>query len=30
MAEVAIPRHLFQEILLLIAELRPKPPPAPT
>ena len=29
MAEVAIPRRLFQEILLLIAELRPKPPPAP-
>jgi hypothetical protein len=29
MAEVAIPRHLFQEILRLIAELRPKPPPAP-
>jgi hypothetical protein len=28
MAEVAIPRHMFQEILL-IAELRPKPPPAP-
>jgi hypothetical protein len=28
MAEVAIPRH-FQEILWLIAELRPKPPPAP-
>ena len=29
MAEVAIPRHMFQEILRLIAELRPKPPPAP-
>ena len=29
MAEVAIPRQLFQEILRLIAELRPKPPPAP-
>ena len=29
MAEVAIPRHLFQEILRLIAELRPMPPPAP-
>ena len=28
MAEVAIPRHLFQEILRLIAELRPQPPPA--
>ena len=28
MAEVAIPRHLFQEILQLIAELRPQPPPA--
>src|SRR5215475_14289702 len=28
-AEVAIPRHLFQEILRLIAELRPQPPPAP-
>jgi hypothetical protein len=27
MAEVAIPRRLFQEILRLIAELRPKPPP---
>src|SRR5262245_32047359 len=29
MAEVAIPRQMFQEILRLIAELRPKPPPAP-
>jgi hypothetical protein len=29
MAEVAIPRHKFQETLLLIAALRPKPPPAP-
>jgi hypothetical protein len=29
MAEVAIPRQMFQEILQLIAELRPKPPPAP-
>ena len=29
MAEVAIPRQIFQEILRLIAELRPKPPPAP-
>jgi hypothetical protein len=29
MAEVAIPRRLFQEILRLIAERRPKPPPAP-
>jgi hypothetical protein len=28
-AEVAIPRQLFQEILRLIAELRPKPLPAP-
>jgi hypothetical protein len=28
MAEVAIPRHMFQEILRLIAELRPLPPPA--
>jgi hypothetical protein len=25
----AIPRQMFQEILRLIAELRPKPPPAP-
>ena len=29
MAEVAIPRQMFQEILRLIAELRPQPPPAP-
>jgi hypothetical protein len=29
MAEVAIPRQTFQEILRLIAELRPKPPPTP-
>ena len=29
MAEVAIPRQMFQEILRLIAELRPPPPPAP-
>ena len=29
MAEVAIPRQMFQEILRLIAELRPLPPPAP-
>ena len=29
MAEVAIPRMLFAEILWLIAELRPQPPPAP-
>ena len=29
MAEVAIPRQVFQEILRLIAELRPQPPPAP-
>jgi len=29
MAEVAIPRQMFQKILRLIAELRPKPPPAP-
>jgi hypothetical protein len=29
MAEVAIPRQMFQEILRLIAELRPKSPPAP-
>jgi putative ABC transport system substrate-binding protein len=26
---VAIPRQMFQEILRLIAELRPQPPPAP-
>ena len=29
MAEVAIPRQMFQESLRLIAELRPQPPPAP-
>jgi len=29
MAEVAVPRELFHEILRLIAELRPQPPPAP-
>ena len=29
MAEVAIPRNLFADILRLIAELRPPPPPAP-
>ena len=29
MAEVAISRMLFAEILRLIAELRPQPPPAP-
>ena len=29
MAEVAVPRQMFQEILRLIAELRPQPPPAP-
>ena len=29
MAEVAIPRQMFQEILRLIAELRLQPPPAP-
>jgi hypothetical protein len=29
LAEVAIPRQMFQEILRLIAELRPKPPPSP-
>jgi hypothetical protein len=28
-SEVAIPRQMFQEILRLIAELRPQPPPAP-
>jgi hypothetical protein len=28
MAEVAIPRQMIQEILRLIAELRPQPPPA--
>ena len=30
MAEVAIPRHLFADILRLIAELRPPPDPSPT
>jgi hypothetical protein len=29
MAEVAIPRQMFQEILRLIAKLRPQPPQAP-
>jgi hypothetical protein len=29
MAEVVIPRQMFQEILRLIAELRTQPPPAP-
>ncbi len=29
MAEVAIPRQMFQETLRLIAELRPHPPPVP-
>jgi hypothetical protein len=29
MAEVAIPRQMFQEILRLIAELRSEPPAAP-
>jgi hypothetical protein len=29
MAEVAIPRHIFQKILRFIAEPRPLPPPAP-
>jgi hypothetical protein len=29
MAEVAIPRQMFQEIPRLIGELRPQPPPAP-
>jgi hypothetical protein len=29
MAEVAVPRELFQEILRLIAELRQQPPPVP-
>jgi len=29
MAEVAVPRMLFTEILRLIAELRPPPDPAP-
>jgi len=30
MAEVAVARQMFQEILRLIAELRPQPPPALT
>ena len=29
MAEVAIPKRMFEEILRRIAELRPQPPPAP-
>ena len=29
MAEVAVPRQMFREILRLIAELRPTPSPAP-
>jgi hypothetical protein len=29
MAEVAIPRQMFQEILRLITERRSQPPPAP-
>jgi hypothetical protein len=29
MAEVTVPNELFQEILRLIAELRPQPPPVP-
>jgi hypothetical protein len=29
MAEVAIPSTLFADVLKLIAELRPQPPPAP-
>jgi hypothetical protein len=29
MAEVAIPRQLFADILRLIAELRPQPDPSP-
>ena len=29
MAEVAIPRQMFQEILRLIGELRPRPSPVP-
>ena len=29
LAEVAVPRNLFAEILRLIAELRPPPPSAP-
>jgi hypothetical protein len=27
--ELRVPRQMFQEILRLIAELRPQPPPAP-
>ncbi len=29
MAEVAVPRQMFQEIWGLIAELQPQPPPVP-
>ena len=29
MADVAIPRQMFQEILRLIGDLQPQPPPAP-
>ena len=29
MAEVAIPRQMFREILQLIADLGPRPPPRP-
>jgi hypothetical protein len=29
MGEVAVPQQMFQEILWLVAELRPQPPPAP-
>jgi hypothetical protein len=29
MAEIAISKHLFADILRMIAELRPKPDPAP-
>ena len=29
MAEAAVPKELFQEILRLIGELRQQPPPAP-
>jgi hypothetical protein len=29
MAEVAIPKNLFADILRMIAELRPPPDPAP-
>ncbi len=29
MAEIAIPKRMFEEILRRIAELRPQPPPAP-